>query len=222
VERENLRASLTGYHAWMFDYITFENTGDTAQQVDLRFVNTDLARRFGVEGLAECQVLPWMTPFATLEYVQGDDLTRTGDFATRRAGGGLPSERIAGLPRGFFGSVVGGDNEPLAGILPLQSRAGLRLHAAEERPRWLIELAARMVDDQDRIAASLRETPTPGFTVWDVHSHFRATENWLLLGAVENFTDRTYREHLDFRALDGSFVVFRPGISFFFGSELTY
>jgi outer membrane receptor protein involved in Fe transport len=106
--------------------------------------------------------------------------------------------------------------------LPLQSRAGLRLHAAEERPRWLIELAARMVDDQDRVAASLRETPTPGFTVWDVHSHFRATDNWLLLGAVENFTDQTYREHLDFRALDGSFVVFRPGISFFFGSELTY
>ncbi len=226
LESDSLLVSLTGFHAWMFDYITFENTGDTADQVDLRFINTDLATRTGVEFLTEFAWEPWLTPFATLEFVEARDLTRNGDFATRRAGGGLPSEQVPGLPRGAFSSIVGGETEPLPGIPPLESRLGLRLHAERESlreiPRWLVEVSARVVDDQDRVAVSLRESPTPGFTVWDLRSRYQVTDNWLVLGGVENFTDRAYREHLDYRSFDQTVIVYRPGISFYVGSEVTY
>ncbi|MDA1049126.1 MAG: hypothetical protein O3C40_01420 [Planctomycetota bacterium] len=38
---------------------------------------------------------------------------------------------------------------------------------------------------------------------------------------TENFTDRTYREHLDFRSPNG-IQVFQPGINGYFDGELTY
>ena len=41
------------------------------------------------------------------------------------------------------------------------------------------------------------------------------------VAGVENFTDKTYREHLDFRSLNG-ISVFQPGVSFYVGSDLSY
>jgi outer membrane receptor protein involved in Fe transport len=84
-----------------------------------------------------------------------------------------------------------------------------------------MEVAARVVDNQDRVASSLLETMTPGFTVWDLRSSWRPCDSLLLLAGVENFTDRTYREHFDFRAPNG-IQVFQPGVNFYFGGELTY
>jgi len=78
-----------------------------------------------------------------------------------------------------------------------------------------------MVDRQDRVATSLLETPTPGFTVWDLRSYWRATQRWLLIAGVENLADRNYREHLDFRSRSG-IQMHQPGISFYFGGKATY
>ena len=44
--------------------------------------------------------------------------------------------------------------EPLPGIAPLDSQLGVRLHPAEER-NWEIEVSARVVDDQSRVADTL-------------------------------------------------------------------
>lgn len=41
----------------------------------------------------------------------------------------------------------------------------------------------------------------------------------LLVAGVENLTDKNYQEHLDPRNLSN---VFRPGINYYFGAELTY
>ena len=38
---------------------------------------------------------------------------------------------------------------------------------------------------------------------------------------IENFTDKTYREHLDFRSLSG-IQIFQPGINGYFGVERTF
>jgi outer membrane receptor protein involved in Fe transport len=87
--------------------------------------------------------------------------------------------------------------------------------------RWGIELSARIVDHQSRVAASLLETTTPGFTVWDMRTFWRPRSNMLLVGGVENFTDKNYREHLDFRSFDG-ISMFQPGVNFYAGGEVTY
>lgn len=41
------------------------------------------------------------------------------------------------------------------------------------------------------------------------------------MAGVENFTDRFYREHLDFRSPSGA-SVWQPGANFYVGSELLY
>ncbi len=101
----------------------------------------------------------------------------------------------------------------------MDSRLGLRLHPAGEDRRWQVELTARIVATQDRVATSLGETQTPDFTVWDIRTFWNVTDDLLLTAGVENFTDKFYREHLDYRSGLG---VFRPGVNFYFGTELTY
>jgi len=222
------RGGVNGFHAWIVDRITFENLSvfrapplGQVEQVGLKYVNTELATLAGLELYCEYDWNCWLTPFATLYYVDGRDRTRNGEFATRPAAPFFPSVRVPGLPRGSFSGVAGAAAEPLPGVPPLDSRVGVRVHQPCRRPRWSVELSARIVDRQDRVATSLLETPTPGFTVWDLRSYWRATDRLLLVAGVENFTDRHYREHLDFRSEIGT-AVFQPGINFYFGGELTY
>jgi outer membrane receptor protein involved in Fe transport len=227
-----LRWEATGFLAWIQDKITFENlsvVGEPNQpvdQVNLKYVNTALATLAGVELRGRCLLRPWLTAFATLSYVAGEDWTRNGDFATDQVSLTEPSSRVYGLPRGFFSGVSGGVHEPLPGIAPLESRVGLTVHDSTERPRWAVELSCRMVDSQDRVASSLLEQPTPGFVVWDVRSFFRVTKHWLLATGVENVGNRTYREHLDFRpagpAAADRFTMCQPGVNIYWVSELSY
>jgi outer membrane receptor protein involved in Fe transport len=218
-----LRGRLGGFYAWAWDYITFENlvTLVAVPQVQLKYVNTDLATFAGTELYSECDLTDWLTPFGTLSYVEGRDRTRNGDFATAPAAPGVPSSRVLGLPRGANSGIAGGDEEPLPGISPLESRLGVRLHPAGDLSQWCIELAARLVARQDRVATSLLETPTPAFTVWDVRGYWRPRERLLLVAGIENFTDQNYREHLDFRAANG-IQVFQPGANLYTGCEWIY
>jgi len=227
-EFDRFRGGINGFHAWALDYITFENLSvyygppfGQAEQVNLKYVNTDLATFAGVELHAEYDWTDRLTPFATLQYIDGRDRTRNGYFATRPVSPGSPSQRVIGLPRGFFSGITGASNEPLPGIPPLESRVGVRLHDASPDERWAVELYARIVNDQDQVARSLLETPTPGFTTWDVRGYWQASDHLLLVAGVENFTDKNYREHFDFRAENG-IAVFQPGVNFYFGAESTY
>jgi outer membrane receptor protein involved in Fe transport len=232
-ESDRWRGTARGFHAWVNDYITFENIGivrappfGQVEQVNLKYVNTQLATFSGAELLGEYRLADMLTPFANLQYVRAQDQTRNGEFATRPAAPGVPSERDPSLPRGAFSGVIppGAAKEPLPQIIPLQSRIGVRLHQADVNPRWTIEVAARLVGPQNRVAASLLEQPTPGFGVGDIRGYWQPNETWTLLGGVENFTDRNYREHLDFRpqATARGLSVFQPGISFYFGVQRVF
>ena len=64
----------------------------------------------GFELYTEYDANEWLTPFATLIYVEGRDHTRDGDFATLRATPGVPSQQVPGLQRGAFSGVPGADN----------------------------------------------------------------------------------------------------------------
>ncbi len=227
---DHLRAGFRGFGGWAFDYITFENTNVVTgppqgqiQQVSLRYVNTSLATFAGFESFAELMPKRRLTPFATLKYVDGRDRTRNGDFATTNGQQGAASTRIDNLPRGFFSGVTGADSEPLPGISPLEANVGLRLRDSVLDPSWNVEFTARIVDNQDRVATSLLEVPTPGFTVYNVRGTYRPRnrDNLVLIAGVENLTDKAYQEHLDFRAFNGIRVL-QPGSSYYFGADWTY
>jgi outer membrane receptor protein involved in Fe transport len=78
-----------------------------------------------------------------------------------------------------------------------------------------------VVDRQDLVAASLLESPTPGFVVWDLRGYWRIRDGLLTTAGVENLTDKTYREHLDFRSPSG-IQVFQTGVNFYAGAEVNY
>jgi outer membrane receptor protein involved in Fe transport len=137
-----------------------------------------------------------VTPFASMSYVEGRDHRR-----------------------GDRGVIPANDEEPLPNIAPFQTRVGVRYHEAAENPRWAIEFAARIVENQDRIASSLLERETPGFTTYNLRGYWQASEALWLTAGVENLTDKFYQEHLDLRTGRG---VFQPGINFYFGFEWTY
>jgi iron complex outermembrane receptor protein len=229
-ETDNSRSSLVGFQAWYFDYITFESMSVVPgppnaqiEQVNLKFVNTALATRSGFEGRTEYDLNCWWTPFSTIKFVEGRDHTRNGSFATRQATALVPSEQVPGLPRGFFSGIAGAAEEPLPGIPPLESRLGIRFHEPCKQPRWGIELSARVVNDQDRVAVSLLETPTAGFTTYDLRTFWRPQQSLMMVAGVENFSNKQYLEHLDFHSDNPlGFSTFQPGANMYVGGELTY
>lgn len=207
----SVRVGAHGYYSWINDLITYDLLSPAGGAGGLggfpqtaQFMNTDHAIIAGFETYGEADVSPWVTVFGTMSYIEGRDLSRDeeSDFGS-----------------GFGRSDVSGRNhEPLPGIPPLETRLGLRFHDDAPVQKWGIELSARIVDDQDRVAASLEEIETPGFTTYDVRAFKRAGQ-WLFTAGIENFTDKYYREHLDYRS---GFGVFRPGINFYSGVEVTY
>jgi outer membrane receptor protein involved in Fe transport len=201
---DRFRGSIRGFHAWVGDYITLQAFGNVPGMTNpdaalVQFINTDLATLAGVEGCVEHDWTDWLTCFGTLSYVEGRDQTHG----------------IREYPS-FFGD---GPQEPLPGIVPLESRLGLRVHDPNEQRRWAVEFSARIVDNQDRVASSLLEQETAGFTTYDLRAYWQATDCMLLVAGVENLTDKYYREHLDLRT---GYGVFQPGRSFYFGTELQY
>ncbi|WP_417750016.1 TonB-dependent receptor domain-containing protein [Rosistilla oblonga] len=227
---ERVRTGIRGFYAWGFDYITFENTSVTyvppageVGQVSLRYVNTDLATLSGFETYFEANPESVLTPFANMRYVAGRDRTRNGNFATSNGSFGNPSQQVDGAPRGAFSGISGSDAEPLPSISPLETRLGLRLRDPSRDECWTLELSTRVVDNQDRIATSLLETATPGFTTWDIRSTFRPFDSDYLtvVMGMENFTNKQYREHLDFRTQSG-IGISQPGANFYVGAGLTY
>jgi len=96
------------------------------------------------------------------------------------------------------------------------------LHSPNERQHWGLELSMRIVGRQDRVAVSLLESQTPGFSVFDLRGYWQMTDDWLWLAGVENVGNRTYREHLDYRALEGPIQQLRPGMNVYVGSQLAY
>ncbi len=225
-----VNTGIRGFHAWVFDYVTYENIGVVRQnplapvsQVNLRSVNTDLATLSGFEAFGELFSTTRVTPFATMRYVDGRDRTRSGEFATRPGDSGIETAKVAGLSRGNFSGISGASAEPLPGISPLESRIGVRIRNSAKTELWNVEVATRIVDNQDRVASSLLESSTPGFTLWDLRGTLRPslTRDWLIIAGIENFTNKNYREHLDYRSLAGQSVL-QPGVNFYLGTDINY
>jgi len=127
-------------------------------------------------------------------------------------------------------------DQPLPAIPPLDSMIGVRFHEPSKERRWEIELACRIVDNQNRLGTIrtfrdqtvVLEEPTPGFAVWHLQGNYNYTKNFKLVAGIDNLFDRTYQEHLDLR-LDGPVGfpsdetrVLAPGITPYFAINWTY
>ena len=221
---------LRGYYALAYDYITFENTQTTffppnadTLQVSLRYVNTELATLAGGEAFGELLPNSPLTPFANLRFVNGTDRTRNGRFATTNGSSGNASRKDPTQVRGAYSGVAGASSEPLPNIPPLDIRLGWRLHDTLPSKRWNVELSTRIVNHQDRVAKSLFESTTAGFSTWDIRSIFRPSfsQRLVIATGVENLFNRNYREHFDYRTPNG-LSVFQPGANFYLSTSLTY
>ncbi len=206
---DRFQCGVNAYHAWIRDYITYDLFTDPNPDGGLpqgaAFVNTDRAVLKGIDSFGRYDLAPRVALFGTISYTQGDDLTRE---KPARNSGTSPRSNAVGVPR-----------EALPGISPLDSRVGILWHDAAPTPRWGIELSSRMVARQTRVASTLQELETAGFAVGDVRAYRWLRKRALLTGGIENFTDRFYREHLDYRT---GADVFRPGINFYTGLEVRY
>ena len=206
---ERFQGGVNAYHAWISDFITYDlftdpnPDGGLPQGAD--FVNTDQAILKGIDSFGKFEWTQRLSLFGTLSYTQGEDLTR--EKPGRRSGNSVRS------------STTGVDREALPGIAPLDSRVGLILHDPTPSHKWGVELSARMVASQTRVATTLQELETDGFTTGDIRTFRRFKNRALMTCGVENFTNTFYREHLDYRT---GTDVFRPGVNFYSGLELTY
>lgn len=233
---DRFRAGVGAFHGWVNDYVTLRpliplpiadslgplgapvtGPGLPPVSVDnlpqtIQFVNTSLATLLGGEAFAEFDATDWATPFGTLSYVRGDDRRRSQSGA---------------LPPGVFyprfppvvPEYIPPDEEPLPGIPPLESRLGVRFHEGSEQPRWNVQVWARVVASQNRVARTLREVPTPAFTTWNLLTSWQLTRHVLFVFGVENIGNKLYREHLDLRTSAG---FFQPGRNFFFTLQADY
>jgi outer membrane receptor protein involved in Fe transport len=224
---ERFRGGFSLFYAWIHNYITWEVIdAETGGFDTLRYVNTDLATLSGFEVYGEYDALCWLTPFTSVGFVEGRDQTRDlrGSLVVQNT-----EPPFQGVPQ-----ASRQPEEPLPGIPPMDFRLGLRFHEPyRDNPKWGLELTARMVLTQQRVAASLYELPTPGFNTYFLRAFWKPNEHWLLTAGVENFLDRNYREHLDpltgtVPAISNGMVgavgpgVLQPGINFYFGAQLTY
>ncbi len=85
------------------------------------------------------------------------------------------------------------------------------------------------MDDQDRVALSLNESPTPGFTTYDLCAYWQPRKNFRITTGFENLLDKSYLDHLSVRPpnktdlpVDYFPTVLEPGFNFYFTAQLDY
>jgi len=216
-EYDDFRAGVAGYYAWIEDYITLDLfwMNAVAGFPLYGFVNTDLATLAGGELYIEYDVSPCTTLFGNMSYVAGHDhsLDDTSHFGNYYGIPGFSLSRDASLL----------PDQPLPMIPPLETRVGVRLQEPYEA-RYGIELSARVVDNQHRVATLLLEQSTPSFATLDVRAFWRPSDCLTFVAGVENFADRYYQEHLDPHRHPTPLGVsqpgvFQPGVSVYAGLE---
>lgn len=213
---ETWQAGVNGFYSWINNYITYDANRLGQGLTQVVYTNTDRATLAGAELFGQFNATSWLTPFGTLSYVQGIDQTPLDHRRSVFLASSRRDDALLGIRKP--------QSEALPQIPPLESRLGLRFHESGNNPRWQVELSARLVSAQNNVAYSLGELPSSGFTVFDVRTFWRVSDNWLVSFGCENVGDRLYREHLD--PVSGNLIgvdpMFRPGTNFYLASQLTY
>lgn len=199
---------LRNYSAFGFDP-NDPNLNGNASTASLayRYTNLDRATLTGFDVTAQYRFSPWCTIDATVGYVYGvmPNPVRYQD----------DTQQVIALD----------GSEPIPGIYPLNST--IRFQIIEPRTqKWGLELAARMVAGQNRVADRYGELPTAGFTTFDASGYYQLTKHLRVFTTIENLLDRTYTEHgsLAISNVQGTLLRFVPerGFTLILGLEARF
>jgi iron complex outermembrane receptor protein len=205
------------FHAWIDDYVTL--SGDIVERPPFlsarlfRFVNTDEATLAGFEASGEYDWSDYLSPFATIKYVEGRDQVIDQPLTQIPPLDSVVGIRLHEPSQARLWSV-----EFAARIVDNQDRLGtVRTGVFEGRP-----LGIETIEEE-----------TPGFTVWHLRSYYNYSQNLTFTAGIENLFDRNYQEHLDLRlrgpsgftertGLDQITRTLAPGITPYFGIDWTF
>ena len=104
-------------------------------------------------------------------------------------------------------------DEPLPLIPPLTAHLALKY----ERSNYWLNLRSRLVAEQNRVAESFGEVPSPGFVTFDFSAGYEPIEGLSLGAAILNIFDTAYYEHLNFSYRNSDLLqgrIFEPGRNF--------
>jgi iron complex outermembrane receptor protein len=104
-------------------------------------------------------------------------------------------------------------DEPLPLIAPLTGHLGVKY----ERPKYWLNLKSRLVAEQNRVAESFGEVPSPGFVTFDFSAGYQPVEGLSVGAAVLNLFDTAYYEHLNFSYRNSDLLqgrIYEPGRNF--------
>jgi iron complex outermembrane receptor protein len=213
----DLRGSVTAYHAWVQDYITYRGgeVRDPTGALLVRYVATPLATLTGFEFKTEKDLSSSWTAFVAGHYVQGHDQTLDAPLP-----GISPLEGIAGLRW-----HTADDPERLG--------AEFLLRAVDAQDRLGVIRLGNLSDTGEQATI---EQVTGGFTVAHLRGYWSPDEEKRIrvVGGIENLFDRTYLQHLDLRLRGsggggssslgpfGAAYAYAPGITPYLGIDWTY
>ncbi len=182
------------------------NLQSDAAALAYRYSNIDQVALWGTEFSGEYKLREWLAVVGSVAYVRGSNL------APVRFDAGT----LTLIPLPF--------TEPLPGIYPLNSTFGVRIFEPRAN-KWSFETLVRMVARQDRVASSLAELPTAGFTVVGLQGSYQVSESVRLFSSIENLFDRPYTQHGSLAIVNpGGAIDFvkEPGFSWFVGLEARF
>jgi outer membrane receptor protein involved in Fe transport len=160
------------------------NFAAATTSLQYRYANLARATITGGEISARFLVSDWITVNADLAYVKG--VNHSPSRYIESTNQIVPVKGAEGLP----------------GIYPFNATVRVLIAEPMEK-KWGVEVVARMVHGQHYVADSLGELPTSGFTVFDLHAYYQATEHVRVFSSILNLFDRDYTEH-------GSLVMSNP------------
>lgn len=135
-----------------------------------------------------------LSPMVVYRYVNGQRATFWGVEAnlTRRLGEAWLLRAAAAWIRGDDDQL----DEPAFGLAAPWASLGVRWQPPGASGLW-VDLGARTVERQDRVATTRLERETPGYTVVDLAAGLRLAERWNLAAGVDNLLDEDYADHLN-------------------------
>jgi iron complex outermembrane receptor protein len=135
-----------------------------------------------------------LSPPQVYRYVNGTRATYVGAEASldARLGDAWTLRAAAAWLRGDDREL----DEPAFGVAPPWLSLGARWNATGSKRGPWVDLGARRVERQDRVATARLEQATPGYTVVDLAAGWRFAERWELAAGADNLLDEAYADHL--------------------------
>ena len=121
---------------------------------------------------------------------------------------------------GFYTHAQNVDlDEPLAEIPPMEANISLMY----DNKKWYARINQRLVAEQDRVAASVSETVSPGFGVMDLFGGYEINKHVRLDASITNIFNLNYYDHLNrpYKAMDTQSEFFNMGRNFMISAKIS-